>query len=285
MTRLVNSQSCIPVNTLTKGFEQLTQDKDVLLVRINNRKSNCDQTGGLYQFDVNSGVIGQDEVQFDQNNFVDWTQLKSQNNVTYNQVTNEVIINSKTLTLPQTPYEWEQFWSPSQNLFYVVIRDGPRADSNTNAFVYARNITDISTSSWMSITINDVTNNFLVNEEFLSNATWTATLDAFAGASLIDKYGIVTFGGYYRYDGMDTFKWISEFCCAKIDERSDRLYLSNDFGFDIWTFSNDGIGDIISNVTYNYTQTELERDGSSRYEFVKSSFIVFSTLVCFCMFT
>ena len=232
-----------------------------------------DQTGGLYEFDALTGAIGEDEVSFDESNYVDWTELKSANNVTYNQQTNQVTINSMTLTLPQISFiEWEQFYSASLDLFYIILRNATRASSDGFAWIYFVDLSDTNLD-WNRIAVDDVTFGMLVNEEFLSNATYTGTLDKFEGSQIIDEYRLVTLGGYYRYN-IDQFMYIGEFCCSKVDERSNRLYLSYDDAISIITFNDDRSGDITNNVTYTYTQDELERDSGSMYNVFCSGLVV-----------
>eukprot|EP01084_Bolivina_argentea_P122806 217622_1 len=268
---VVTSRVCEVNNTITRGFEMLTDDINTLLVRINNRKSNCDQFGGTYLFDASTGVIGDRKVNFNDYTIVDWATLTSQNVVSYNQNTNEVTINTVTTTLQQIPSEWAQFYSQSLDLLYVILRNTTRAASNGYVWVYSF---DVTNNNWNRININSKTFNYLLNEEFLNDATWTGTLTEFDGSPIIDKYKVVSIGGYYKYN-TNVFEFINEFCCTKIDERTsaNRMYESYENAIKITTFKDDGSGNVESNVTYTYSQQDLERDIATKYQFVSALII------------
>eukprot|EP00483_Globobulimina_turgida_P005150 UN05160 len=221
-TVVIMGRTCGVNNTITRGFERLTDDINILLVGINNRKSNCDQLAGVYEFNASSGIIGPTSVNSADYTIPDWTSLTSQNVVVYNKNSNEVTVNSVTTTLPETPFEWEQFYSQYLNLFYVILRNSTRAATDGYVWVYSF---DLNNNNWNRIDINADTFNFLLNEEFLSNATWTGTLTEFPGSPMIDKYKVASPGGYYRYN-TNEFAFIWEFCCTKFDERTNKMYES-----------------------------------------------------------
>eukprot|EP01083_Nonionella_stella_P042948 115926_1 len=272
IVREISARSCTPDNAFAKGTERLSSDEDILLIQIYRRRSNCDNTGGTYTLDVSSGAIGEEQVSMAG---VDWTQLSSTNSVTYNQGSTQITFNSVSYSLPIQPFEWDQFYSSSLNMLYVVTRNATRGATNGHAWVYALNVTD-SNRTWQRIDIDSATFDYLVNEEWLNNATWTSTLDTFESAPILDDYRVVSLGGYYQY-GADTFQFIWEFCCVHFDSRTNRMYESYDYSIKITTFKADGSGDVIDTVTHAYTQQEL--DTASSYSFIFAFCISFISII------